>query len=221
MTDKRSDEQLDAWIAEQAHAYHRSDYVPREEMWAAIEATRRSRTLRPITPRVTWLAWGVGIAAVLAAGVGIGFMMANQLGEGEPAPVATGTDRPAGTGRQELPVSTALAVATTKHLTQTETFLSLFRDAVRSGTNSPYAGATARTLLATNRLLTDSRITEDAALRELLQDLELVLAQISQLQDDSWEGETELITDGIEQRAVLTRLQTVVPAGTQHGAFSL
>lgn len=219
MTDERSEEQLDAWIAEQAHAYHRPDYVPREEMWAAIEATRRSRKIRRSTPRVTWVAWSVGIAAILIIGVGIGFMMANQLGER--APVATGTDIPSRTDQPELQVSRALAVATTRHLTQTETFLSLFRDAVRSGTHSPYAGTTARTLLATNRLLTDSRITEDAALKELLQDLELVLAQISQLQEDSWEGETDLITDGIEQRAVLTRLQTVVPAGTQHGAFSL
>jgi hypothetical protein len=124
-------------------------------------------------------------------------------------------------GQQVEGVSTALAVATSEHLAQTETFLSLFRDAARSGSDSRYVGATARTLLATNRLLTDSEIAQDAALKALLQDLELVLAQIAQLQEDSWQGETELITDGIEQRAVLTRLQTMVPAGPPRGAFSL
>lgn len=219
MMDERSEEQLDQWIAEQAQSYHEPDYVPREEMWASIQATRQSRTIRSITPRVRWLTWSVGIAAVLALGMGIGFIMANRVGE--PMPAVAATDAGPKAGLHEVRVSTALAVATTEHLTQTETFLSLFRDAVRSGTDSPYAGATARTLLATNRLLTDSPIAQDAALKALLQDLELVLAQIAQLREDSWEGETDLITDGIEQRAVLTRLQTVVPAGTWRGASSL
>ena len=216
MMDKRSDEQLDKWIAEQAQSYHQADYLPREEMWAAIQATRRSRAARPIRPRVRWLAWSVGVAAVLALGMGLGIIMANQLGDSGQAVATTDPVPQAGPT-----VSTALAVATTEHLAQTETFLSLFRDAVRSDSDSPYAGATARTLLATNRLLTDSPVSQDAALRELLQDLELVLAQIAQLKEDSWEGETDLITDGIEQRAVLTRLQTVVPAGTPRGALSL
>jgi hypothetical protein len=219
MMDKRSDEQLDKWIAEQAQSYHEADYLPREEMWAAIQATRRSRTVRSISPRVRWLAWSVGVAAILALGMGIGIIMANQLSDSRPS--VTTTDMVPEAGPRESRVSTALAVATTEHLTQTETFLSLFRDAVRSGNDSPYAGTTARTLLATNRLLTDSRVSNDAALRELLQDLELVLAQIAQLQESSWEGETDLITDGIEQRAVLSRLQTVVPAGTPRGALSL
>ncbi len=219
MMDERSEEQLDQWIAEQAQSYHKPDYVPREEMWASIQATRQSRTIRSITPRVRRLTWSLGIAAVLALGMGIGFIMANRVGE--PMPAVAATDAGPTAGPREVRVSTALAVATTEHLTQTETFLSLFRDAVRSGTDSPYAGATARTLLATNRLLTDSPIAQDAALKALLQDLELVLAQIAQLREDSWEGETDLITDGIEQRAVLTRLQTVVPAGTWRGASSL
>jgi hypothetical protein len=217
--DERSEEQLDQWIAEQAQSYHEPHYVPRDEMWAAIQATRQSRTIRSITPRVRRLTWSVGIAAVLALGMGIGFMMADRVGE--PVPAVAATDTRPEAGPREVQVSTALAVATTEHLTQTETFLSLFRDAVRSGTDSPYAGATARTLLATNRLLTDSPIAQDASLKALLQDLELVLAQIAQLREDSWEGETDLITDGIEQRAVLTRLQTVVPAGTWRGASSL
>jgi hypothetical protein len=219
MMDERSDEQLDKWIAEQAQSYHEADYLPREEMWAAIQATRRSRTVRPIRPRVRWLAWSVGVAAILALGMGLGIIMANPMGDSSPAVAASNTAPEA--GLREARVSTALEVATTEHLAQTETFLSLFRDDVRSDNDSPYAGATARTLLATNRLLTDSPVAQDATLKELLQDLELVLAQIAQLKEDSWEGETDLITDGIEQRAVLTRLQTVVPAGTPGGALSL
>ena len=219
MTDQRSNDQLDEWIATEARSYHEPEYIPREEMWAAIQATRKDRVVRAAPSRLRWVTWTVAAAAVLVAGVGIGFMMANRLAE--PAPVVAGTEPAATPDGASSTVSTALAVATTEHLAQTETFLSLFRDAVRSGTGSPFAGAPARTLLATNRLLTDSPIAEDAALKSLLQDLELVLAQIAQLQDDSWEGETDLITDGLEQRAVLTRLQTAVTAGSRRVAFSL
>ena len=220
MTEQRSNDQLDEWIASEARSYHEPDYIPREEMWAAIQATRKGRVVRPAPApsRIRWVTWAVAAAAVLVAGVGIGFVMANRLAE--PAPAVAGTER-APADSVPRTVSTALAVATTEHLAQTETFLSLFRDAVRSGTDSPFAGATARTLLATNRLLTDSPVAEDAALKSLLQDLELVLAQIAQLQDDSWEGETDLITDGLEQRAVLTRLQSAVTAGSRRVAFSL
>lgn len=112
-------------------------------------------------------------------------------------------------------------MVTTEYLAQAETFLTLFRDAARTGEAAGYVGGTARHLLATNRLITDSPVAADPALKGLLQDLELVLAQIAQLSEDSWEGETDLITDGIEQSSVLSRLQTVLPAGTPRVAISL
>ncbi len=217
MMDDRSDEQLDEWIREAAHSYHSPPPAPapREEMWHAIQAARRTANVRPIRRPIRWLAWSVGVAAVLALGISIGLIMASD--RSAPIPVAAADDRSATPQR----VSTALAMVTTEHLTQAETFLTLFRDAVRTGEVSSYTGGRARHLLATNRLITDSPASADPVLKELLQDLELVLAQIAQLSEDSWEGETDLITDGIEQRAVLTRLQTVVPAGTLRGAFSL
>jgi hypothetical protein len=218
MMDDRSDEQLDEWIREAAHSYHSPPPAPapREEMWHAIQAARRTLDVRPIRRPIRWLAWSVGVAAVLALGVSIGLIIASD--RSAPIPIAAADDPSATSSRH---VSTALAVVTTEHLTQAETFLTLFRAEVRTGGASSYASGTARHLLATNRLITDSPAGADPVLKELLQDLELVLAQIAQLSEDSWEGETDLITDGIEQRAVLTRLQTVVPAGTLRGAFSL
>ena len=216
MMDDHTDEQLDEWIREAAHSYHNPPPAPRNEMWHAIQAARRTPDVRPIRRPIRWLAWSVGVAAVLALGVSIGLIISSD----RPAPVpVAAADDPSPTTPQR--VSTALAVVTTEHLTQAETFLTLFRNAVRTGEVSSYAGGTARHLLATNRLITDSPASADPVLKELLQDLELVLAQIAQLSEDSWEGETDLITDGIEQRAVLTRLQTVVPAGTLRGALSL
>jgi hypothetical protein len=89
----------------------------------------------------------------------------------------------------------------------------LFRTSVRGGSQERLASATARELLATNRLLLDSPAAQDRRMRLLLQDLELVLAEIAQLTPDAPSGDRELIREGIERGGVLTRLRTVVPPG--------
>ena len=64
---------------------------------------------------------------------------------------------------------------------QSEAFLTLFRTSLMRPGNHRLASATARQLLAGNRLLLDSPAARDEATRRLLQDLELVLAEIAQL----------------------------------------
>ena len=65
MMDDRNDEQLDEWIREAAHSYHSPPPAPREEMWHAIQSARRTPAVRPIRRPIRWLAWSVGVAAVL------------------------------------------------------------------------------------------------------------------------------------------------------------
>lgn len=216
MTDDRKEDQMDQMIRQAAQAYHQPPATPREEMWHAIREARQAPVVRPIHRPIRWLAWSAAAAAVLAVGVGIGLMIRPATGPEDPVVSVAAVDDAAGET-----VSMALATVAAEHLAQSEIFLALFRDAVRSGTSSGGASTTARHLLTNNRLIADSPVAADPALRELLQDLELVLAQISQLSDDSWEGETGLITDGLEQRALMTRLQTVVDAGTPRVPFSL
>ena len=113
MMDDHTDEQLDEWIREAAHSYHNPPPAPRNEMWHAIQAARRTPDVRPIRRPIRWLAWSVGVAAVLALGVSIGLIIASD----RPAPVpVAAADDPAPTTPQR--VSTALAVVTTEHLTQ-------------------------------------------------------------------------------------------------------
>jgi hypothetical protein len=97
----------------------------------------------------------------------------------------------------------------------------LFRASVRRGGNERLASATARQLLATNRLLLDSPAASDAKTRALLQDLELVLAEIAQLSPRPPSGDLELIKEGMEERGMMTRLRTAVPSGpsTTQGAL--
>jgi hypothetical protein len=108
----------------------------------------------------------------------------------------------------------AYRMATLEHLGQSEAFLTLFRASLHTGGRERLATATARQLLASNRLLLDSPAARDPRTRLLLEDLELVLAEIAQLPADASAGERKLVGEGMERGAVLPRLRTVVPAGS-------
>jgi hypothetical protein len=92
--------------------------------------------------------------------------------------------------------------------------LTLFRASVTTGGQERLASATARQLLATNRLLLDSPAAVDRKTRVLLEDLELVLAEIAQLAADAQPDDRALIREGMDRGGVLSRLRTEVPAGT-------
>jgi hypothetical protein len=201
------DEQLDESLRAAARAYHTPPETPREAMWRAIEAERRvDRARRPAARR--WVPWAMAAAAVLALGVGIGRLSAPGA---RPGPAASAPI--AGTAPGPRVNETAYHLATVEHLGQSEAFLTLFRASVRTGAQERLASTTARQLLATNRLLLDSPAGQDRRTRVLLEDLELVLAEIAQLSPRASAGDRELIREGMERGGVLSRLRTVVPAG--------
>jgi len=223
------DEPLDPELRDAAHAYHEPPQVPREALWARIQMRRAAeRGAGPADPpanRVAvraprFLVCGAGIAALLALGVGIGRLSVRvrpPLGA-DSAPVAAA---PAPPPQASSPAAAAPArdnpayrLATAEHLGQAEAFLTLFRASVREGRRERLAPAAARQLLATNRLLLDSPAAADPRLRFLLQDLELVLAEIAQLAPERRREDLKLITDGLERDGMLVRLRAAVPAGT-------
>jgi hypothetical protein len=89
----------------------------------------------------------------------------------------------------------------------------LFRTSLDERTDHRLASASARQLLATNRLLLDSPAAIDPATRLLLEDLELVLAEIAQLAPRPNSPDLDLINEGLERGAVMSRLRTAVPSG--------
>ena len=217
------DDRFDDLLRDAARQYNEPPETPREEMWARIGAERSERSekstkseksdrssviafrsfrpLRHFRP----IAVAAGMAAVLAIGIGLGRLSVDRAQPVVPsAGVAVETPRNTGT---------AYRVATTEHLGQSEAFLTLFRASLRRPGSEQLASATARQLLATNRLLLDSPAATDPRTRLLLQDLELVLAEIAQLSPQPRSRDLELITEGMEQGGVLTRLRTAVPAG--------
>ena len=89
----------------------------------------------------------------------------------------------------------------------------LFRASVRSNDVDGLPVAAARQLLATNRLLLDSPVG-DARLRPLLLDLELVLAEITQLGTTTRPDDVKLITDGLDHGDVMMRLRVAPGRGS-------
>jgi hypothetical protein len=68
----------------------------------------------------------------------------------------------------------------------------------------------AHDLLLTTRLLLDSPAASDPRFRNLLEDLELVLAQVVRLQSDQGRADLDLIRQALDQRDVLPRLRSAV-----------
>lgn len=227
MLDDRFEDQL----RDSAREYHTPPVTPREEMWAAIQAKRaeraegeeadgnaaeeaeraaglsESKRILPFRPfrSARPLRLAAGIAALLALGIGLGRLSAPEPGPAAPV-VVTSDTTPHGS-------DAAYRIAATDHLGQSEAFLTLFRASVRGGGNEQLASGTARQLLATNRLLLDSPAASDARTRLLLQDLELVLAEIAQLSPRPSSPDLDLITEGLERGGVMSRLRTAVPSG--------
>jgi hypothetical protein len=195
-----SDDGLDQRIREAARAYNAPPETPREEMWARIQAGRQRV---PAAPRVLpfrrrWAPWAAAAAAILALGIGIGRVSVG--------PESSAWDGPSAN-------ATTYRLAAQEHLSQSEAFLTLFRTSLEERTDHRLASASARQLLATNRLLLDSPAAVDPATRLLLEDLELVLAEIAQLSPRSREQDLQLIRDGIERGDMMPRLRTAVPSG--------
>jgi hypothetical protein len=207
MMDDRLDEQLKDLAAE----YNRPPETPREEMWATIQKTRVADRA---PKRITWkpLAWGgLAAAAVLVVGIfiGIGVNRSNGIAEG---PDSSGVRiRPNDPDR-------AFKIAAVQYLGETEEFLTLFRADVRQGAVDPNSSTRARQLLSSNRHLMYSPAAQDPEISGLLEDQELVLAEIARVSGtETSKEEAGFIDDGIEEGGLLDRLRTAVPAGNPAG----
>jgi len=101
----------------------------------------------------------------------------------------------------------AYTLAAVQHLTRVETFLTTLRTAP----GQQFSGQ-ARELLTSTRLLKDAK-DMDPRLRKLMDDLEDILVQIVQYDVNGTREDLDLITDGLEERQVLPRLHSAIPAG--------
>jgi hypothetical protein len=111
------------------------------------------------------------------------------------------------------PNSNIYQVATVRHLADAEAMLTSFSVGSRDASTNAQFAVWAKGLLSNTRLLLDSPAGDDPRRAKLLQDLELVLAQIVQLSPNAAAEDRELIQGSIQQGHVMTRLRTAIPAG--------
>jgi hypothetical protein len=261
-----NDDQIDELLATGARDYNQPGTVPREEMWARIEASRRARPARPEarTSRPIWIWSGVGIAAALILSVGISI---GRRVERATPPAATsiavkpvaapprqdsaksmGAERPATTvasrdsliqqlreqtkntdrrarelaaaepraqdAQQPAVPNLAYHLVVLQHLAGSEAMITAFRTAARRGEMDAQLATWSRELLSTTRMLEASAATQDPTMKRLLEDLDLVIAQIVQYVTHGTNNseELDLIEQSITTRGVITKLRGTVSA---------
>lgn len=126
---------------------------------------------------------------------------------------ATPTDVPTATARDlgRRPVYRHAALQT---LGQAEILITAYREDLQHGRVDGQIDRWARQTLASTRLLLDSPAGDDPELRPLLEDLELVLAQIVQLSGAAPVGARDEVDRTIEERELLPRLRKIAPGGS-------
>lgn len=213
-----TDEPMDERTREALRGYRVPPAPPLDEMWEAIEARHFGTPVVSLVDREAargraarhWHlgapSWGVlvaGMAAALVAGVGVGRMSKGV------APDVVATNE--GTYNYWTSNAEPYRQATTEYLGQTAALLTALPAAARDGQPDARFVSQAGDLLSTTRLLLDSpAAASDPRLKNLLEDLELVLAQLSRLPADHPKTELTLITQALEQRDVVPRLRSAV-----------
>lgn len=211
----------DDWndLMETARREHRAPPpVPRERLWERVDATRapQRRIVRPRFPLA--LRWTAAAAAVLAAGLLLGRIAAEgpaPLPAGAPVTVAADTAaaaperlRDAPTGANALYDRVTVAV-----LDRADALLTDFRTRACTGAETADGREGLKTwagsLLSETRLMMNTPVGDDPELRRLLQELELVLAQLSSLNAARCEDDSAWIVAGMDRRDTLERLRTV------------
>lgn len=201
MMDQHEDPKFEQWLGRAARGYNEPPATPRDQMWQRIEEARRHKRVIELRP---WMRWAVAAAAVLAIGVGIGRWSAHQASPPVRTQVAMEIDSLA---------NVAYQIAATQYLSRTETFLTAFRADANRSANTARLARQARGLLTTTQLMLDSPAADNPRLRSLLEDLELVLMQISTLNPVQNGRDRDLITQGMNQTNVLPKLRSAIPAG--------
>jgi len=210
------DDELDERTREALRGYRVPPEPPLDEMWDAIEERHFGAPVVALVDRAksrgrarwrfgapSWSVLIAGIAAALILGVALGRMSRGV------APQVV--DNREGVYDYWTASAEPYRQATTEYLGQTVALLTALPAAARDGQPDARFTTQAGELLSTTRLLLDSpAAASDPRLKTLLEDLELVLAQIARLPSDHGGTELNIITEALEQRDVVPRVRAAV-----------
>ena len=203
------EKELERRLAELRSSWRVPADPPLEELWHGIEARAfPERRLRP------WSRTLLPLAAMLLLGFGIGQVTPGLLRSRGTAALAGGSSpAPELIARPVSDEAPFVGIAA-DYLERVTGLLVTLADANRHGQPLENSTSQARDLLATTRLLLDSPQAADPKLQALLDDLELVLAQIARLPRRAPQPEVNLIDQTLDQRDVLPRLRVMLAENT-------
>lgn len=190
-----NEQELERLLRESGDRYR----IPPEPRLDAIWRRVEHATFDAPAPAVRrpWLG-PLALAATLVIGVGLGFG-ASRLG------FASRGAEPAEPVVASAPAPNPFVGVAGDYLQQTSALLAAVSHDPSGDAFIPGAIDRARELLSTTRLVLDAGIT-DPALRDLLEDLELVLVQIVRLPQNRPAADAQLINETLDQRDVMPRL---------------
>ncbi len=196
------DKQLDHLLKDAARTYRVPPSPERDAIWAHIEREAFVGPDRRHLPG--WRIFATGVAASLLIGILVGRM---TMRLGSEVPFAR---NPIALTLTPVERSAPYQRATEEFLGRTALlFAALPAAGSREGTNGQLS-AQASQLLTTTRLLLDSPVGADTRMKQLLEDLELVLAQVSRLPTPRSSAELSLITQALEERDLVPRIRLAV-----------
>lgn len=211
MTDDRFDELL----RDAAHTYRNPPEPDLDAMWSAVEQRTwgggpGQRVRRAWTNLNRVPAWAA-IAATLVIGIAIG-RASSMLGEGgrQAAVQQVAAVAPLKAAHGDSVIAKPYETETSQYLGQTAALLIALPVSMKGDRTDDQLIRRAGELLTRTRLLIDSPAARDPEMRALLEDLELVLAQVVRLQENHSRTELDLINRALEQRDVIPRLRIAV-----------
>ena len=201
----------DKELNKMARSHNPPPEVPRDRMWEKIDAARSDRrgVLEPdFTPRRSpvfrIIRIAAGVAAILVLGVFIG-----RMSEQQPVPISVPVAvRQVETSDPDIKKD-IYRLAARDLFSRADYLLTDFKVRSCGKDDMSEVPAWAGGMLVQTRLLMDTDVAEDIEMKNLLDELELVLAQIVGLSRDNCARDMAWIRQGLQERSTIDRLRTV------------
>ncbi|MEO8562797.1 MAG: hypothetical protein ABI601_12020 [bacterium] len=198
------DEKFDDFLRHAASDYNAPTTPRADAIWSAIEPD----VARAIAPRRrSWSARvlfvGAAAAATLVLGVGIGRWSS------QPTVLVRA---PASNSTASVSSNSQARALTLDHLADAEVFLTTVRYELESGLPDADRAARSRELLGRTRVLLGASQHRSPEVARLLQDLELLLAEISALPPGRSSLDRTILDESIRDGDVIPRIRATLPA---------
>jgi hypothetical protein len=199
------DEQFDDFLRQAAKDYNAPATPRADALWKAIEPevaraiAPKRRSIRPFTILVT-----SAIAATLVLGVAVGRWTSRQTTPSPAVAASAAPDSSSSNGH-------ARAV-TMEHFADAEVFLTSVRSELKAGLPDADRAERSRDLLVRTRVLLGASQQRTPEVARLLEDLELLLAEIAALPASGSPLDQQILDESMRDGNVIPRIRATLPA---------